>query len=144
MRAERSCIGVLNAVHDASPVPSLDDLAVSGCAHARAKRVIVEQRGDGARDVFHPLRHDEAIAAVCDHLAQRCDVAADHRLLVQPRLQVADAEGLVDRWHRVHAARVERGRLLVAGRPLDLHDALVGVASELVDDRLGQNRSNMR
>src|SRR5712692_9833934 len=72
---------------------------------------------------------------MCDDLAQRWDVAADHRLLVKPRLEIADPERLVRGRHRVHVTRVERRRLLRGTGTSDLDDALVGVSRELVDHR---------
>ena len=80
------------------------------------------------------MSYTESVEVVRDHLTQRRNVAADDRSLVEPCLEVADAECLVKRRHREDVARVQRGGFLGAGRALDVDDPLVGVSRELVEE----------
>ena len=53
---------------------------------------------------------------------------------MQPCLEIANAEGLVHRGHREDVGCVERGGFLGPAGSLDVDDALVRVAGELVDE----------
>src|SRR6266566_1320228 len=132
--SERSGVRFLDAVDHTLPIPLFPQLQRSGLSHRRAKLGIVEEPLDGARHVAGTLADAEAVDAVGDHLAERRDVAADDGTLVQPCLEVADAEGLVQRGHREDIACVQRGGFLESACSLDVDDALVRVASELVDE----------
>src|SRR5438132_739635 len=132
--SERSGVRLLDAVDHALPVPLFSQLRGPGLPHRRAKRRIVQQPLDRAGHIVGALADAEAIHSMGDHLAERGDIAADDGTLVQPRLEITDAEGLVQRRHREDVARVEGRRLFGAARALNVDDALVGVAREFIKE----------
>src|SRR5436190_11003050 len=95
--SERSGVRLLDAVDHTLPIPLFPQLQRSGLSHRRAKLGIVEEPLDGARHVAGTLADAEPVDAVGDHLAERRDVTADDGTLVQPCLEIANAEGLVHR-----------------------------------------------
>src|SRR5438093_6278358 len=70
-----------------------------------------------------------------DDLARRRDIPGDDRLLEAPGLEERDAEALVDRGHGEGVACVERRALELDRGVLEVEDALVAVAREVVDER---------
>src|SRR5437879_4715919 len=132
--SERSGVRLLEAVDHALPIPLFPQLQGSRSPHRQPKPGIVEEPLDSVRHVAGTLADAETVDAVGDHLAERRDVTADDGTLVQPCLEVADAEGLVHRGHREDVGCVKRGGFLGPAGSLDVDDALVSVARELVDE----------
>src|SRR5258706_10527768 len=66
MRADRAAMRVLDAVHDAIPVPPLVQLRIAGAAHLGPKRGVVEQPRQCVGDVGDFLRDEQAVDAVRD------------------------------------------------------------------------------
>src|SRR5437899_7211489 len=132
--SERSGVRLLEAVDHALPIPLFPQLQGSRSPHRQPKPGIVEEPLDSVRHVAGTLADAETVDAVGDHLAERRDVTADDGTLVQPCLEVADAEGLVHRGHREDVACVKGGGFLGPASSLDVDDALVSVARELVDE----------
>src|SRR5438876_774067 len=129
--SERSGVRLLDAVDHTVPIPLFPQLQGSRSSHRRPKPRIVEEPLDRARHIAGTLADAEAVNAVGDHLAERRNVTADDGTLVQPCLEIADAEGLVQRGHREDIARVQRRGFLASAGSLDVDDALVRVAREV-------------
>src|SRR2546421_355813 len=121
------------AVSPRPPPPFPPQLPRPRLSHRGAERRIVEQALDRGRNIVGALPDAEAVAPVRDHFAKRRDITADDWTLVQPRLEVADAEGLVQGRHGEDIAGVQRGGFFAAAGALDVDDALVGVSRELVE-----------
>ena len=90
---ERSGVRLLDAIDHEVPIPLLSQLGRSRTPHRRAKRGVVEQALDRARQFVSALTDAEAVDAVGDHLTERRDVTADdvaaaiQRLLDDPALR---------------------------------------------------------
>src|SRR6266550_8033730 len=104
--SERSGVRLLDAVDHEVPVPLFTQLRRTRAPHPRTQFGVVEQALDRARDIVGALADAETVDVVGDHLAERRDVTADDRALVQPGLEVAETEGLVQRRHGEHITGV--------------------------------------